>query len=464
MKIFFIIFLLFFAFEDLFSQNSNTKLNQFYNEFAVCISSEREQNFENLDKLKRAIGNKRIVFLGEAVHTDQSILVEKQKIIEYLHDSLGFNVLIEELPFYPYNLIVNKSKSQTELHLIYNILNGNEEMSVDQLRRIEYVWKTWVRGDSLQIKGLDIHIGFFSNSYVNYLDSLVEVHEPGVRLELDWQHFLSLIKKRYLSAEELLFVDSFVNSVITKMPLHQEGFLIVQLLKNASGYLNNEYYRPSITNKDLKGKYYDYIYFRDKQMADNLLYYLEKVYPTQKVIVSASNYHIARNIEPIRSSIKEFRKGVPMGQYVWDNHKDDIYSLAILSAEGEMGFIAKACEIKPRDRSAFKKIVVNEDDEYLGMFMHTKKAHRFALESFILKSACQSEFIDFTAHSNELKDLGPFLLMPTFSKPIKHQWQETYDGIIMLQKAVPVELKSIYTIYPDENIDDLNSIMYQFHK
>ena len=57
-------------------------------------------NFEDLKPLKKSIGNSRVVMLGEQTHGDGAAFDAKTRLIRFLHEQMGFNVLAFESGLY----------------------------------------------------------------------------------------------------------------------------------------------------------------------------------------------------------------------------------------------------------------------------------------------------------------------------------------------------------------------------
>jgi erythromycin esterase-like protein len=59
-----------------------------------------DADFSDLEPLRRAVGSARIVLLGEETHGDGTAFVAKSRVVRFLHEQMGFDVLAFESGFY----------------------------------------------------------------------------------------------------------------------------------------------------------------------------------------------------------------------------------------------------------------------------------------------------------------------------------------------------------------------------
>ncbi len=83
------------------SQSQSAKVDWLQqNAVPVQTLDPRVRDLSDLTPLKDAIGNARIVQLGEQSHRDGATFLAKVRLIRFLHEQLGFNVLAWESGFF----------------------------------------------------------------------------------------------------------------------------------------------------------------------------------------------------------------------------------------------------------------------------------------------------------------------------------------------------------------------------
>src|SRR5689334_22673852 len=82
-----------------------TNFKKYTQENTIQITSINPDSFFNsdLEYIGKAIGNSKIVMLGEQDHGDAPTFLAKTRIVKYLHEKKGFNVLAFESDFFGLN-------------------------------------------------------------------------------------------------------------------------------------------------------------------------------------------------------------------------------------------------------------------------------------------------------------------------------------------------------------------------
>lgn len=89
----------------LHNARSQNNIEQYVHEHAFPIASINHDstNYADLEVIGRAIGNARVVMLGEQDHGNAATFQAKTRIIKYLHEQKGFDVLAFEGDFFGMN-------------------------------------------------------------------------------------------------------------------------------------------------------------------------------------------------------------------------------------------------------------------------------------------------------------------------------------------------------------------------
>ena len=90
------------AASPVYSQNL---IRRYVNEKSVPVTTIEpdSNNYKDLEPIGNAIGDDRIVMLGEQSHGDAPTFLAKTRLIKYLHEKKGFNVLAFESDFFGLN-------------------------------------------------------------------------------------------------------------------------------------------------------------------------------------------------------------------------------------------------------------------------------------------------------------------------------------------------------------------------
>ncbi len=109
-----------------FFTKAQTDLKSFVKQNAASIFTIEPDStdYADLDVIGKAIGNAKIVMLGEQDHGDAPTFLAKTRLIKYLHERMGFNVLAFESDFFGLNFgfdKLDKSRSNIDSFLQKNI-------------------------------------------------------------------------------------------------------------------------------------------------------------------------------------------------------------------------------------------------------------------------------------------------------------------------------------------------------
>ncbi len=276
----------------------------------------------NLSALDKLVSNARIIMLGEQNHGDGASFIFKTKIVEYLHNYHGYNVLAFEADFYALELAWQRVHAARDVsehvrHQIYSFWANTEEVA-PLWRFIEMQFD----GDTpLIVAGIDPrHSGRNSKAEVlKDIKTFLDAQSKDIDGATDFYELLTkMVVREY---------DHKINA------LEQEAFFAtLKILERRA----REFQAATLRNIGFCARNAWSFHGRDEGMVVNLEYLIRERFPQEKVIVWAHNYHIAKKSSFVMDNAYSTVGGY--GETLLGEgaaaRLDGVVSLALLSAEG----------------------------------------------------------------------------------------------------------------------------------
>lgn len=348
-------FLAFFlTFNTSCAQNENLNYSNAILQSAIDINYTSENDSLDFSALDNLIGNKEIVIIGEAGHGDGRSFEVKTKIINHLVNNKGFNTLaLEGAGFLDmmifnnlYHVDTSKYKESMNLHYAWNQLWSHS-------KETEGVQKLILEGKITAI-GIE-NQGTKSTFYLpNFLRDFLIKNNIDRYSNEDWKlinqvnrSILLMDSSETVADEDIEYCENVLISIMETLKdsfkhkdINDKTFFKSQVLIRATENLLSFY-------KQFKLNWYTYegqnkgINVRDREMAENLIWYKNNN-KSSKIIVWTANFHAAKDLGDVKYNDQDpelYKEFVLFGDYISSEYPDNVYSLAISSAEGTAGTI-----------------------------------------------------------------------------------------------------------------------------
>jgi len=382
-------------------------------------------DFRDLEPLRAAIGNARVVMLGEQSHADGATFLAKARLIAFLHQQMGFDVLAWESGIYDVHEVWDHIRAGEDVLAasrrgIFGIWTRSEQV----LPTLDYVAGTLRTARPLEMAGFDnqltgtlardslaAHVLAFARSINSPVATGAEWPAAAATLtELAVTGFFQ-VKPAAVDQSRLLRILAALRAdAAARGAGDREALFWTQALASIESYLRMMaeappgQLRPEDNNP------------RDAQMAANLVWLANTYYPGRKIIVWAASSHIARAVADLRApgGSRPYASGwsVHMGGEAYRVLGADMYAIGFTAATGSIGRpgIAPAAIQPPLAES---------------------------LEAHFAGTPFDYAFVDFRRRA-----AGGEWLTDVYSRPfgysnLRGDWTAVFDGMIFTREMTP---------------------------
>lgn len=300
-------------------------------------------SFEDLQPLKEIIGNARVVMLGEQSHGDGACFETKIRLIKFLHQEMGFDVVAFESGLFDCRVAwqefqAGKPPTVVAKQGVFGIWTASRQVQP----LFDYMGEQASGRHPLELAGFDCQFTAAGSQ----------------KLTASIQRFAQQLESNQVDAKQVAAACKNLDALILRKPARGElaGFqatmdrlstaarqladkespeqrearfwsqMFLSLKTQAAQQWSGRPVRPNIN-------------VRDRQMAENLIWLAREFFPQRKIIVWAASLHLARNVASITpmNPRLNYSKMVPMGHLVHKALGDKMFSIAFTAGSGQFG-------------------------------------------------------------------------------------------------------------------------------
>ncbi len=286
----------------------------------------------NFLALKKAIGNRRIVALGESTHGSGTYYHLKSELVKFLHQEMGFEVLAMESglgdTYLAYANVDTLSGKQLRDFSVFGNFRAKEATGL-----FDYIKAQHSTLSPLNYVGYDTQAS--SDFFFYQLKKILADYDKELSDSLSTRMFSYQRAYGYGANQDsvnyIKHRDIFVetsNTVRRYLEDNKEAIM-------AKHQLNSIAYKIMVRSLTMFAASYNLSYtdrwngmaLRDSLMAENLKWLLTEVYANKKVIIWAHNGHVEKG-ERENPYMKS------MGHFLKEQHLDNYYTIGLFAYSG----------------------------------------------------------------------------------------------------------------------------------
>jgi len=385
-----------------------------------------DEDYSDLQFLREELRDVRVVLLGEGDHGGGSDFKAKTRLIKFLHQQMGFDVLAFEAGLFSAQeawaaLQTEAAPRDSFLKGVFGLLGRSQQVQP----LIEYLHASARSDRPLEIVGFDSQFsGTVGNTIVARMREFLEQHRVATSLtdqdSRPRRIFEGVLDRRFAQKREALPDQAEQEHAVQALRAAaaevertvpgEDGSLWGQVLRSSAVQLG--LFLDNLRNPTDSVAYGS---GRDRQMAENLVWLVNTRFPKRKVIVWAHTFHVMRKPE---ATTPGKRQGFTMGEGLWKALGAESFSIALTSYRGTTHWLTLP--------DGFDQDVIADQHPSLEFeeLMDTA-GHEFAYVN-LRNARARGEWLG-----------GPFVASLLYLMPELAAWSDTVDAILFIRTQEP---------------------------
>ncbi len=388
----------------------------------------RDEDFTDLAPIKALIGSARVVALGEQTHQDGATFRAKARLVKFLHQEMGFDVLAWELGMFPCRVAGELLETDVPIEPLAANTSGpfGWGWNSETLDVYKYARKTYATQQPLTMAGFDCLLSGARQEYAERLFSFVDKVDPALidkRTRALATDFIlrSHHDREYANAPEALWrpVRDALLDIYETIEDHRVDFTAVH------GAQEVEFWLRTVANRVVQERRMRLVdgrgrdaqaNVRDERLAENLLYLVNRRYAGHKFILWAASSHLMDNSASLQHSSVAGRASPTMGTFVREALGSDYYVVGFVADSGTYGTVG-------------------------GRSWPVESQPREALEGMLREAGFENAFLDLRSLPvNHWLRTEPISSRPLGHGPMREFWPSHFDAMFFTRKMTPTAI------------------------
>lgn len=302
---------------------------------------------EDLAPLRAVLKDVRLVMLGEQSHSDGAAFLAKDRLIRFLHEQLGFNVLVFEAGLFECDRANDLLGEGRDLKQVMGSFQQGCWCVSQVMPLLEYVARSQATDRPLWLAGFDSQGTGASRRY--RVPDLLRFGGDLVPLSAgDREALLRLGELSSLTYRPDQLPDRNIPEALGR---YREAFARAsRQLERRSGVADTQFYFRVLLNLQAYERQMRAYQAgggkagetanneRDRQMADNLIWLAEQCYPQEKLVCWAATRHLMHGSRLIKRGGRPYYETlVNMGDQVKEHFGERAYVVGFTAHHGTIG-------------------------------------------------------------------------------------------------------------------------------
>ncbi|HEX8692892.1 MAG TPA: erythromycin esterase family protein [Longimicrobium sp.] len=395
------------------------------NAHPISSLSAADRDFRDLQPLKAAIGSARVVMLGEQSHGDGTTFLAKARLIAFLHQEMGFDVLAWESGLYDVHqvwrhVLAGEDVLSAARRGIFGVWNRSEQV----LPTFDYVASTLGTARPLELAGFDNQTtgSLARDSVAAHVQAFARRIGSAVADDPEWPAAAATLTELAVTqhfdfkppaadqARLLRLLGALRADASARAAGDREALFWTQALESLASYASMMWAAPPGQFRAQDSN------VRDTQMARNLLWLADVYYPGRKIIVWAASAHVAREVTGLAlgNGFQPFATGwtVHMGDEVHRVLGSQMYAIGFTAATGSFGPAGAAPQAIPPVTPG-------------------------SLEAYFTEAGLANAFVDFRAPPAGGEWLRNVSTRAFGYGDLRGDWTRVLDGMVFTREMIP---------------------------